>query len=322
MLEAPSIAVIISLTAPAVAPAADLGACLDALAGQFAPGDAVVLAASGPAFAQAQAQADARPGWCRALPGGRDQAAATLRADVLLFLEPAWLAQPGLLAALREIFSARPTPAGLALALAPPRDASPWSALAGAEVAYRQERSGLPADCALAFNRAELAAAGGLPPSPALGQADLLALWLSLAAQERPLLWEGEALLNLPPRSGLRALLSGAGVWAAGIYPTLRLGPAARGPVAGMAAQVALWFLALGLMWVFAAVDPGRGLSLAAICLLLLYPANRAWLKWLAAHEPSLFPQALIYGLLRPLAWAGGLMAGLLRRLLTPGARG
>ncbi|MFH1057262.1 MAG: hypothetical protein V1797_01125, partial [Pseudomonadota bacterium] len=248
------------------------------------------------------------------------QAAATVRAGVLLFIEPAWLPQPGLFSALREIFSARPTPAGLALALAAPRDASPWSALAAQEVAFRQQRSGLPADCAMAFNRADLAAAGGLMPSPALGQADLLALWLTLAARGRPLLWEGEALLTLPPRHSLRALLAGAGVWAAGIYPTLRLGPAARGPVAGMAAQVALWLLALGLMWVLAAVDPGRGLSLAAVCLLLLYPANRTWLRWLAAREPGLFRPALIYGLLRPLAWAGGLMAGLLRRLLSPGA--
>ncbi|MFZ5587468.1 MAG: hypothetical protein ACOZHQ_16230 [Thermodesulfobacteriota bacterium] len=315
MVAPPTIAVIIGLAAPAP----DLAAGLDALAGQLAPGDEVILAAAGPALAAAQDQAAARRAWCRVLAGGRDQAAATARAEALLFLEPAWCPDPGLLTAVRAAFAASPAPAGLALALAAAQDASPWSALAGLEISWRQGRSGLPTDGALAFARADLAAAGGLMPAPPVGQADLLALWLALAEQGRPLLWEPEPLLRLPPRPSLRALLAGAGAWAAGVHPALRLGPAARGMAAGMALQVTLWLMALGLMWVFAPADPGRGLSLAAICLLLLYPANRDWLKWVAARQPGIVSQALAYTLLRPLAWTGGLAAGLLRRLTPAG---
>jgi hypothetical protein len=49
--------------------------------------------------------------------------------------------------------------------------------------------------------------------------------------------------------------------------------------------------------------------------LLLLYYSNRGWLRWLSEDRPGLLGRALVYGLLRPLAWLGGLGEGLLRRL-------
>jgi hypothetical protein len=38
-------------------------------------------------------------------------------------------------------------------------------------------------------------------------------------------------------------------------------------------------------------------------------------LRWLGESRPDLLGRALIYGLLRPLAWLGGLLTGLLERL-------
>jgi len=287
-----------------------------ALSPGLGPGDEVLLASRDPIWlSQAQELARQQGPAHQALVGGRAQAANQARGQVILFLEAAWRPQPALLDAVRQAFAQPRPPAALALPLGLAGSDSPWADLAGLDLSWDQQRLGPPQDCGLAVSRRELLAAGGLDPAWEPGGADLAALWLRLEELGRPLAELERAELRLPAPNGLLGALGLAWDRARRLYSRLRLGGMERGSVGGMALQVGWWLLALGLLAAFAPRDPGRGLSLAAICLLLLYYSNRGWLRWLSEDRPGLLGRALVYGLLRPLAWLGGLGEGLLRRL-------
>lgn len=289
-----------------------------ALAPGLSPGDEVLLASRDPIWlSRAQELARQQGPSHQALVGGRAQAANQARGEVIVFLEAAWRPQPALLDAVRAAFAQPEPPAVLALplGLAGSASASAWADLAGLDLAWDQQRLGPPQDCALAISRRELLAAGGLDPVWEPGGADLAALWLRLEELGRPLAELERAELRLAAPRGLLGALGLAWGRARGLYARLRLGGLEGGLVGGLAWQVGLWLLALGLLASFVPRDPGRGLSLAAICLLLLYYSNRSWLRWLGEGRPGLLGRALVYGLLRPLAWLGGLLEGLLRRL-------
>lgn len=71
-----------------------------------------------------------------------------------------------------------------------------------------------------------------------------------------------------------------------------------------------------GLAGFLGRLDPAQGLTLAAACLLLLYPLNRSFLKQVAEQEPDLLQRALAFSLLRPAAWTLGLMSAALKRIV------
>lgn len=288
----------------------------ETLAPGLLPGDEVLLASRDPIWlSRAQELARQQGASFQALVGGRNQAANQARGEVILFLESAWQPQGALLEAVRAAFSQPEPPAVLALPLGLASAASPWAGLAGLDLSWDQQRLGPPHDCGLAVARRELLAAGGMDPAWESSGVDLAALWLRLEELDRPLAELERAELRLPAPTGLWGALNLAWSRARPIYARLRLGGLERAAVGGMALQVGLWLLALGLLATVGPGDLGRGLSLAVICLLLLYYSNRPWLRWLSAGRPDLLSRALVYGLLRPLAWLGGLVAGLVGRL-------
>ncbi len=79
--------------------------------------------------------------------------------------------------------------------------------------------------------------------------------------------------------------------------------------------QPILLLIALGLLAILGPRDPGQAASLALICVLLLYPANRGFLKYVAENEPGLLKTAFLFCLLRPAAWLVGMLKGALGRL-------
>jgi hypothetical protein len=81
--------------------------------------------------------------------------------------------------------------------------------------------------------------------------------------------------------------------------------------------QPVLLLLALGLLLAMGPQDPSRAISLALICLLLLYPLNRAFLKCVGAKDPGLLKTAFLLCCLRPPAWILGMIKAVLGRLVT-----
>jgi hypothetical protein len=184
---------------------------------------------------------------------------------------------------------------------------------------------GLPlSGCAL-LRRKPALAAGGLDPSLPGPQGDLLGLWLALAALGHEFIWEPELhLWHALPESwgGLLGL-----AWAEGRECFLRA-RLARGQTPGLppgllagqgnprlqALMALLAPAALAGMW---PLDPGRGLALALLCLALLYPLNRPFLAHMSREAPGLMNRALLYCLLRPFAWLGGMLVAGAERLGT-----
>ena len=68
------------------------------------------------------------------------------------------------------------------------------------------------------------------------------------------------------------------------------------------------------LLITFMPHDPQRALSLAAVCLLLLYPLNRPFLRHLGQNHPELLNTGLLFCLLRPFVRLAGGLAGALGR--------
>ncbi|CAO0824606.1 hypothetical protein DFAR_740004 [Desulfarculales bacterium] len=71
----------------------------------------------------------------------------------------------------------------------------------------------------------------------------------------------------------------------------------------------------LASLGVFAALwgpASDRAWSLAFICLLLRYPFNRGFIRFMAEEEPQILGTALLYCLLRPWAWTAGLLGAAL----------
>lgn len=81
--------------------------------------------------------------------------------------------------------------------------------------------------------------------------------------------------------------------------------------------QPVLLLLALGLLLAMGPQDPARAISLALICLLLLYPLNRAFLKCVGAEAPGLLKTAFLLCCLRPPAWVLGMVRAALGRLVS-----
>jgi hypothetical protein len=331
----------LSLVLPVAPGAAGLRACLASLARLDQASCEVLLVCSGQqALAEAQAwlPEPAPPAWrlipqapdgeagAEAAGAGRALGLAQARGEVVLFLTTACQVPPHLPAALRQAL-AREDTAGAGLGLRPPAGSAPLAELADQELAWRQSRMGLPLAGCAALRRRDALAAGGLDPALPGPQGDLLALWLALVAQGRELVWGPELHLwhELPASWGGLWRLA----WAEGRESSLRarlgggqapgLPPGLLGGQGNPRLQALLALLAPAVLAGLWPLDHGRAVTLALICLALLYPLNRPFLTHLGHEAPGLLNQALLYCLVRPFAWLGGMLAAGTGRL---GGRG
>lgn len=245
------------------------------------------------------------------------------RGRVVVFLEPDCLPPADFFARL-ERGLADPNTAGLGGAW---RAMDPDNAAAGlAEAEFAYQAQGLDeleypmlfAFCA-AFKRERLQAAGGPEPREGDGGGALVSLCRRLAARgERMIFDPGLVVRRRRPQTWLdlgREELRRGWEW----FASRRQRAQDPGPPPvlprGVVAQVALALGALGVLAALVTRAPENALTLSALCLALLYPLNRSFLKFVAQHHPGVLNRAIILCLLRPFLWAGGLMAAALDRL-------
>ena len=245
------------------------------------------------------------------------------RGRVVVFLEPDCQPPPDFLERL-ERGLADPRVAGLGGAWRAWDQDNPAAGLAEVEFAFgaqgleELEHPVLFAFCA-AFKRERLRAAGGPEPREGDGGGALVSMCRRLAARDERLLFDPELVArrrrpNTWPDLAREEFRRGWEMFAARRQRAQDPGPPPLLP-RGVPAQV---ILALGSVGVLAALitrAPQNALTLAALCLLLLYPLNRSFLHFVAGRRPGLVNRAIILCLARPFLWAAGLAAAALDRL-------
>lgn len=244
------------------------------------------------------------------------------RAELVLMLAPHLAAPADLMQRLEHHFG-DDNVAGVGAGLGAFEDA-PWpTRLAVEDFAFRTAELAvdpLPlifAHCA-AFRREELLNAGGLTPGEGADGGPLALVCARLAERGRLLVFDPDLrpLTDEPATSGqylAGELALGKTLFqsrrrsqGAGAAPLMSRGLILQ-PLAALAALIApIWFLPH-------AID--RALTISALCLLMLYPLNRAFLKQVAAREPGILNKALIMCLIRPFVWCAGMISAALGRL-------
>jgi len=304
----------------------DMGDCLLCLAACREPGMEVILAERGigrAALAQARTLAGQLPYSLVLLsqpdqgPGAaRNLAAARAQGEVLFFTLPQCRVAPELPAVLRGFFSDGQC-GGVGGGVRADNPQAPLAALSALELAFAsqpgqaEEAPCLDLACA-AFPSRDFKAAGMCDEN--LDQAagpdrDLCARLRGLGKEVRqdPRLWVKRALPGAWPQVWRWQAARGKAN-----YSALRKG---RRLAWGDYSQPTLVLLALGLLLALGPQDPARAVTLAAICLLLLYPLNRAFLAFVGQREPRLLSSALLLCLLRPISWTWGMLSAALRRI-------
>lgn len=246
----------------------------------------------------------------------RNLGSAQARGEILFFTLPDCRVPPGLPVRIKELF-ADPDLSGAGGKVRPLDPDQPLALLSALEIAFlqgdpEQDQDTCPSMACAAFRAADFRAAGmcnEVLTHPATGDQDLcqrLTAAGGLIGHDDEL-WVKE---DLPRTWGQ--------VWRGQIqrgqarYQELRIGLRLD---AGAYIQPVLLLLALGLLAMLGPQDPGRAATLALICLLLLYPANRAFLKYVGQEEPGLLRSAFILCLLRPAAWLLGMLGAALGRM-------
>jgi glycosyltransferase involved in cell wall biosynthesis len=311
----------LSVIVPLSDPAQDAAECLRSLAACGEPGLEVILAGHISAGVIEQAkdfplplrhimQPDAGAG------AARNLGAAQARGEILFFTLPDCRVAPGLPARLKELF-ADPDLSAVGGTVRPLYPDQPLSLLSALEIAFEKgdpedDQEPCPAMACAGFRAADFRAAGmcnEVLTHAAAGDQDLCHRIIAaggLIAQDDGL-WVKQ---DLPRTWGQ--------VWRGQIkhgqarYQELRIGLRLD---AGAYIQPVLLLLALGLLIMLGPQDPGRAATLALICILLLYPANRAFLKYVGQEEPGMLRTAFLFCLLRPAAWLLGMLQAALGRL-------
>lgn len=322
----------LSVVIPLQDPAKDIAGCLHSLAACREPGLETILVGqerNGASLANAQAlaremllplktinQPEASPGAMRNL------GAAQAQGEILFFTLPACRIPPGLPERLKLLF-VDPALSAVGGGVRPLEPASPLARLMALETLFEQNRPGrqdrperesepCPLMACAALRASDLRAAGMCNESLVQAESSDLALCQGLLAQggavkQDPELWVS---LDLPGTWGQ--------VWRRQIrrgenrFHELRSGLRLPGEAY---LQPMLLLLALGLLLVLGPQDLNRAATLALICVLLLYPANRAFLKYVGHQEPDLLKKAFFLCLWRPLAWLWGMLKAALGRL-------
>jgi hypothetical protein len=253
----------------------------------------------------------------------RTQGLGGARGRVVVFLEPDCSVPPDLLARLEDGLS-RPEVAGMGGAWQAWDPGNPAASISQAEFEFETrelEQHDFPvlfAFCA-AFKRERLMITGGPEPREGEGGGALASLCRRLAARGDCLVFDpGLKVRRRQPDTwggvAREQFRRGWEVFASRRQRSQDPGPPSALP-RGMAAQVALALAAPGFILALASRAPENAFTLSALCLLLLYPLNRPFLKYVAAKHPPVLNRAIILCLARPFLWCAGLVTAALDRV-------
>lgn len=247
----------------------------------------------------------------------RNQGAEQARGEVLFFSQADCLLPPDLPARLSEGFSLPARDALAGLCRVANRD-EPLAMLMGAELAYERQDEALPDALCAAYRRRDFLRFGGFDPADASEGLENYELAYRLLAEGRELFWEPELQVRRPlpyTWGGCLALAYGLGRNRfRNLLHRRRLGLGSPGGGRRFA-QSLLVMLAVAIPVGLGAHDWQRAVTLPLICLLLLYPLNRGFIKSVAHQEPHLLNRALLWCLLRPWAWTLGMLKASLDRM-------
>jgi cellulose synthase/poly-beta-1,6-N-acetylglucosamine synthase-like glycosyltransferase len=251
-----------------------------------------------------------------------NRGAQQARGQILYFSKAGYLQPVDLVSKIQHHFS-DPQTMALAGSLRPLPSTKSLAQAAGLEMSFYQsametETPPCPSLACAAFRRREFLGVGGCQGLSAYAETDL-DLCLRLAA--RP----GVVVFN-PTLYAQRHMPQTWPDWLAYQFQQgrIRFGDLLQRRRAGLKASPAdanpnwqslLVLLFLGLLFYALTQSPERGLSLAAICLLLFYPLNRRFLKSAAQSSPELMGLLFFLCLVRPFAWFGGMLSAAVARL-------
>ncbi|MEW5914159.1 MAG: glycosyltransferase family A protein [Thermodesulfobacteriota bacterium] len=304
----------------------DIAPCLASLARLTGPEHEtlLVLHGSGCQPQRVQEQAAAAGAALRVLslapcPAGaaRNFGAQQARGRVLVFSQADCTLPPDLLPRLAAHL-AQPGLVGVGGACRPANPERPLARLAALELAYARQIDADLDTLSAAYLRQEFLAAGGFDPADDAEGLENYELSLRLLALGRELIFDPELYVKrpLPETWGgyLRLAYHRGRNRFRNTLHRRRLGLPAAGGL-GQQAQSLLILLALGLPFALWPRYPDQALTLPLLCLLLLYPLNRRFLKFISGQAPELIQRALALCLLRPLAATAGLVKAALDRM-------
>lgn len=250
----------------------------------------------------------------------RNQAAEQCRGEVLFFSQTDCRLPPDLLARLGADLDDADL-VGVGGLCRPSDPGADWARLIALELELERGEALPDAVCA-AYRRREFLQVGGFDPADEGEGLDNYELAYRLSAAEHELALDPELTVKRPLPATLGAALGlayhlGRNRFRNIIYRR-RLGLRGRRGTQRFL-QSLLVLLAVGLAVVLAGRDPERAVTLPLLCLLLLYPLNRGFLKQVAEREPELMRRAVAWCLLRPWAWTLGLFKASLDRITGQG---
>jgi hypothetical protein len=246
----------------------------------------------------------------------RNMGASQARGEILLFTQPDCSIPPGLAQRLKQQFVDSSLSA-IGGTIRPSEPEQPLARLIALELSFEQNRperevEPCPLMACAAFRASVFKEAGMCNESLIHAEGHDRDLCLGILAQGGDIRHDPELWVNqrLPKTWG--------GIWrwqfrqGENRWGELRSG---LRPAGEAYLQPALLLLALGLLLAIGPQDPARAVSLALICVLLLYPLNRAFLKYVGIEDPGLLKNAFLFCFLRPMAWVLGMLKRSLGRL-------
>ncbi|MCB2226492.1 MAG: hypothetical protein KQH53_07410 [Desulfarculaceae bacterium] len=250
----------------------------------------------------------------------RNQAAEQAHGEVLFFSQTDCRLPPDLLARLGADLADADL-VGVGGRCLPSDPSAAWARLVALELELERGET-LPDAVSAAYRRQEFLRAGGFDPADEGEGLENYELAYRLNAADLELALDPELAIKRPLPATLGAALGLAYHLGRNRFRNIlhrrRLGlSGSRG--AGRFWQSVLVLLAVGLAIALARVAPERAITLPLICLLLLYPLNRGFLKQLSQREPELMQRALLWCLLRPWAWTLGMFKAALDRITGQG---
>ncbi|MCB2190524.1 MAG: glycosyltransferase [Deltaproteobacteria bacterium] len=247
----------------------------------------------------------------------RNQGAEQARGEVVFFSQADCMLPPDLLSRLDEALA----PADREAVAGPCRVANrdePLAMMMGAELAWERQDEELPDALCAAYRRRDFLQFGGFDPLDAAEGLENYELAYRLLAYDKELYWDPELQLRRPLPATWGGCLSLAYQLGRNRFRNLlhrrRLGLGSPGG-ARRFAQSFLVMLAVAIPLGLGAHDWQRAATLPIICLLLLYPLNRGFIKSVAHQEPHLLNRALLWCLLRPWAWTLGMLKASVDRI-------
>ncbi|MBU2470153.1 MAG: hypothetical protein KKC78_16055 [Proteobacteria bacterium] len=247
----------------------------------------------------------------------RNQGAEQARGEVLFFSQTDCILPPDLEDRLEQALTPadRDGVGGLCRVANPDE---PMARLLGLELAWEHQVEHLPDALCAAYRRRDFLNSGGFDPADDAEGLENYELAYRLLAQGKELFWDPELTVKRPLPSTWGGALALAYHLGRNRFHNLlqrrRLGQGVPGGSRRFV-QSLLVMLAVGFPLALGGQDCQRALTLAAICLLLLYPLNRGFIKTVAHQEPGLLNRTLVWCLLRPWAWTLGMIKASLDRL-------